>query len=328
MITRRQLLFALTGVLLLGSGWLASAAEVKHFQIGYVGNSTPSGEAGYVEAFERGLREHGYIDGQNITINYRWAEGSNEKVSRIIDEFVQRRVDVIVVTGTFAPLAAKKATSSIPIVFTAGDPLASGIVRSLSKPGGNLTGFSSLDGGIIGKRLELLREFIPGRKRVAVLANPKQPYTRVTIPATQAAAEAQHVSLEFFNASNRVELEVAFAAIAKARPDALLILPDKPFFFTERANILRLVAQLRVPTSYPFPEYAADGGLFFYGANSADFFYRMSGYIDKILKGQNPADLPIEQATRFELLLNLRTAKSLRIKVPQTILLRADRIIE
>jgi putative ABC transport system substrate-binding protein len=328
MITRRQLLFALPGALLISSGLFASAAEVKRYQIGYVGNSTPSVEAGYVEAFERGLRDHGYIDGQNITINYRWAEGSNDKVSKIIDEFVQRHVNVIVVNGTFAPLAAKKATSSIPVVFGAGDPLASGIVRSLSKPGGNLTGFSNLESGIIGKRLELLREFIPGRKRIAVLANPKQPYTRVTIPATQAAAKAQHISLEFFSASNRAELEQAFSAIAKARPDALLILPDKPFFFTERVNILRLVAQLRVPTSFPFSEYVGDGGLFYYGSNSADFFYRMSGYIDKIFKGQNPADLPIEQATRFELLLNLRTAKSLQIKVPQSILLRADRIIE
>jgi len=328
MTTRRQLLFALTVALLICGAWLASAAEVKRFQIGYVGNSTPSVEAGYVEVFERGLRERGYIDGQNITINYRWAEGSNEKVSKIIDEFVKRQVDVIVVTGTFAPLTAKKATSTIPIVFTAGDPVATGIVASLSKPGGNLTGFSSLESGITGKRLELLREFIPGRKRVAVLANPKQPYTRVTIPATQAAAESQHISLDFFYASNRTELEVAFSAIARAKPDALLILPDKPFFFTERANILRLVAKLGVPTSYPFPEYAADGGLFYYGSYSADFFYRMAGYIDKIFKGQNPADLPIEQATRFELVLNLRAAKSLHIKVPQSILLRADRIIE
>jgi putative ABC transport system substrate-binding protein len=328
MITRRQLLFALTGALLISNGWLASAAEVKRFQIGYVGNSTPSVEAGYVEAFERGLREHGYIDGQNVTINYRWAEGSNEQVSKIIDEFVQRHVDVIVVNGTFAPLAAKKATSSIPVVFFAGDPLASGIVRSLSKPGGNLTGFSNLESGIIGKRLELLREFIPGRKRIAVLANPKQPYTRVTIPSIQAAAEAQHVSLEVFSASNHAELEQAFSAIAKARPDGLFILPDKPFFFTERANILRLVTQLRVPTSYPFSDFVRDGGLFYYGAITTDFFYRMSGYIDKIFKGQHPADLPIEQATHFELILNLRAAKSLHIKVPQSILLRADRIIE
>lgn len=275
------------------------------------------------------MRERGYIEGKNIVVNYRWADGSNEKVSEIVAEFVKLNVDVIVTSGTFAPLAAKKATSTIPIVMaSAGDPVASGIVASLSRPGGNITGLSSLEQGLIGKRLEILREFIPGHNRVAVLANPLQPYTQVTLSAARYAAEAQRLSMQVFEASTPGDLDSAFAAIAKAKPDALMVLPDKPFFYANGETIVRLAAKLRIPAIYPFAEFIEKGGLAHYGTNVSSNFRRAGSYVDKILKGGKPGDLPIEQSTHFELTLNMKAARSLGIKVPQSILLRADRVIE
>ena len=301
----------------------------KVFQIGYVGNSSPAAETAYVEAFQQGLRERSYIEGKNIAINYLWAGGSNEKVSEIIAEFVKRNVDVIVTSGTFAPLAAKKATSTIPIVMASvGDPVGTGIVASLSRPGGNITGLSSLEQGLMGKRLEILQEFIPGHNRVAVLANPLQPYTQVTLRAARFAAEAQRISVQVFEAGTLVELEPAFAAIVKAKLDALMVLPDKPFFYSNIETIVRLAAKLRIPVIYPFVEFVEQGGLVHYGTNVPSMFYRAGGYVDKILKGGKPGDLPIEQATHFELTLNMKAAKTLGIKIPQSILVRADRMIE
>lgn len=328
MNNRRRLIVAL-GVGAFATPLLAFAQPVgKVFQIGYVGNSSPATEALYVEAFQQGLRERGYLDGKNIVISYLWAGGSNEKVSAIIAEFVKRNVDVIVTSGTFAPLAAKKATSTIPIVMgSVGDPVGAGIVASLQRPGGNITGLSSLEEGLQGKRLEILHEFIPGRNRVAVLANPLQPYTRVTLGAVRSAADLQRISLQVFEAGTLGELDSAFAAITKAKPDALMVLPDKPFFYSNIATILRLAERLRIPATYPFLEFVEKGGLVHYGTNVPSMFHRAGEYIDKILKGARPNDLPIEQATHFELTLSMKAAKMLRIKVPQSILLRADRVI-
>jgi putative ABC transport system substrate-binding protein len=329
MNNRRKLLFVF-GVGALASPLLAFAQTVgKIFQIGYVGNSSPAEEAAYVEAFHQGLRERGYIEGKNIVVNYRWAGGSNEKVSEIIAEFVKRNVDVIVTSGTFAPLAAKKATSTIPIVMASvGDPVGTGIVASLSRPGGNITGLSSLEQGLQGKRLEILREFIPGHNRVAVLANPLQPYTQVTLRAVRSAAEVRGISVQVFEAGTLGELDSAFAAIVKAKPDALMVLPDKPFFYSNIATILRLAARLRIPAIYPFWEFVEKGGLVHYGTNVPSMFHRAGGYIDKILKGGKPSDLPIEQATHFELALNMKAAKTIGIKIPQSILVRADKVVK
>ena len=329
MNNRRKLLLVL-GVGAFASPLLTFAQPVgKIFQIGYVGNSSPAAEAAYVEAFRQGLRERGYIEGKNIVVNYLWAGGSNEKVSEIIAEFVRRNVDVIVTSGTFAPLAAKKATSTIPIVMaSAGDPVATGIVASLSRPGGNITGMSTLEQGLMGKRLEILHEFIPGHNRVAVLANPLQPYTKVTLSAARSAAEAQHISVQVFEAGTLGELESAFAAIVKAKPDALMILPDKPFFYSNIETILRLVARLRIPAIYPFLEFVEKGGLAHYGTNVPNMFHRAGGYVDKILKGEKPSDLPIEQATHFEFTLKMKAGRTLGIKIPQSILVRADKVIE
>ena len=329
MVTRRRFTFALAGLSTFGAVGVALSAQRQPFQIGYVGNSTAAAEAAYVEAFQLGLRERGYIEGKDIVVNYRWAEGSNEKVAGIIAEFVQHKVDIIVTSGTFAPLAAKKATSSIPIVMaSAGDPVGTGIVASLARPGGNVTGMSSLEQGLIGKRLEILREFIPGHNRIAVLANPTQPYTQVTVKAARAAAGVQHMALQIFEAGTPGELDSAFAAIAKAKPDALMVLPDKPFFYSNVATIVQLATRIRVAAIYPFVEFVEKGGLAHYGTNVPNMFRRAGGFVDKILKGANPSDLPIEQATHFELSLNMKAAKALGIKVPQSILLRADRVIE
>ena len=322
-------------VVALGAGALAAPLLAfaqparKVFQIGYVGNSSLTTEAAYVEAFQQGLRERGYIDGRNIVVSYLWAGGSNDKVSEIVAEFVRRNVDVIVTSGTFAPLAAKKATSTIPIVMASvGDPVATGIVASLLRPGANVTGFSSLEEGLQGKRLEILREFIPGHDRVAVLANPSQPYTRVTLRAVRSAAAVQRMSLQVFEAGTLGDLDTAFAAIAKAKPDALMVLPDKPFFYSNIATIVPLAERLRIPAIYPFLEFVEKGGLVYYGTNVPSMFRRAGGYVDMILKGAKPGDLPIEQATHFEFVLNLKAARALGIKVPQSILLRADRLIE
>jgi putative ABC transport system substrate-binding protein len=329
MSNRRKFLYVL------GVGAFASTLSAfaqmagKIFQIGYVGNSSPAEEAAYMEAFHQGLLERGYIEGKNIVVNYLWAGGSNEKVSEIIAEFVKRNVDVIVTSGTFAPLAAKRATSTIPIVMASvGDPVGTGIVASLSRPGGNITGMSSLEQGLQGKRLEILREFIPGHNRVAVLANPLQPYTQVTLRAVRAAAEVQGISVQVFNAGTLGELDSAFAAILKAKRDALIVLPDKPFFYSNVATIVRLSARLRIPAIYPFLEFVEKGGLAHYGTSVPSMFHRAGGYVDKILKGGKPSELPIEQATHFELSLNMKAAKTLGITIPKSILLRADRVIE
>lgn len=329
MNNRRRLVVTLGAGALVAPLWVFAQPAGKVFQIGYVGNSSLGAESAYIEAFQRGLRERGYIEGKNLVVSYLWAGGSNEKVSEIVAEFVKRNVDVIVTSGTFAPLAAKKATSSIPIVMASvGDPVGAGIVASLSRPGGNITGLSSLEEGLQGKRLEILREFIPGHNRVAVLANPLQPYTRVTLGAVRSAAEVQRISLQVFEAGTLGELDTAFAAITKAKPDALMVLPDKPFFYSNIAAIVRLAERIRVPVTYPFLEFVEKGGLVHYGTNVPSMFHRAVGHIDKLLKGAKPSDLPIEQATHFELSLNLRAAKALGIQVPQSILLRADRVIE
>lgn len=301
----------------------------KIFQIGYVGNSTPSAESALVAGFRQGLRERGYTEGKDIVIHYRWAAGQNDLVSEIIAEFVGLNVDVIVTSGTLAPLVAKTATTAIPVVMAAsGDPVGSGIVASLSRPGGNITGLSTMYADLEGKRLDILRELVPKLGRLALLANPTQPLTPVTLKATRAAAEALRISIQVHEVRAVDEFERAFAAIAKARPEAMAVLADRPFFFAHRAHIVRLAAQHRLPAIYSFREFVEEGGLVYYGPNFVDLFRRAGIYIDKILKGAKPRDLPIEQPTTFELVINLKTAQALGINIPPSIRLRADRMIE
>jgi putative tryptophan/tyrosine transport system substrate-binding protein len=329
MMSRRQVIIAF------GAGVIAvpfvgyAQTKSKVFHIGYVGNSTLSTEVELVEGFRQGLRERGYTEGKDIVIHYVWAGGRADLLPSLVADLIALRVDVLVTAGTPAVLAAKQATASIPIVMAAqGDAVAAGIVPNLARPGGNVTGLSTLFPDVEGKRLELLREIVPKLSRLALLANPANPFSKVMLRSTQAAAKALTLKTQVFEVSTIDEFDNAFAAIAKARPDAMAVLADRPFLISNRARIIRFAADNRLPTMHPFLEFVEEGGLIYYGPNFADMFRRAGTYIDKILKGAKPGDLPIEQPTKFELAINMKAAKALNLTVPQSILLRADRVIE
>lgn len=310
-----------------GTAWAQRAGQP--YQVGYVGNSKPAAEAALVEAFRLGLRERGWTEGKDVVVHFRWAEGRNDRVSEIIGEFVALKVDVMVISGILAALAAKKATTAIPVVMApAGDPVNMGVVASLSRPGGNITGLSAAYTDLEGKRLEILRELVPNMSRLAVLTNPDNPFTRLTLKTALSAAESQRLAAQVHGVRTADEFERVFVAIAKARPDALAVLADRPFFFSSRARIVQLAAQHGLPAIYPFPEFVEEGGLVFYGPSFVGIFGRAATYVDKILKGARPGDLPIEQPTVFELIINLKTARALGMRIPQILLLRADRVIE
>ena len=301
----------------------------KVFQVGYIGGSSPSLESTLVDAFRQGLRERGYVEGKNVVVHYRWAEGRIDLFPGLVADLIGLKVDVLVTAGTPAVLAAKKATSSVPIVMAAqGDAVASGIVPSLARPGGNITGSSTQYPDVEGKRLEILREIVPRLERLALLMNPANPFSAVILKATQAAAKALRLRTQIFEVSAVGEFDLTFAAIAKARPDAMAVLADRPFLISNRARIVRFAAESRLPTVHPFAEFVEEGGLVYYGPNFSEMFRRAGIYIDKILKGAKPADLPIEQPTKFDLIINLKTAKTLGLRIPQSLMLRADRVIE
>ncbi len=301
----------------------------KVFQIGYLGNSTPSLESALVEGFRRGLHEHGYVEGQNIILHYRWAEGRIEPLSSLAAELVQLKVDVIVTSGTPAGLAAKRATTTIPIVVAdVGDAIGAGLVLSLARPGGNVTGLSGLTPELEGKRLELLKETVPQLSRIAVLMNPANPFTPLAWKETQTAARALRITLQPAEVRVVDDFERVFAAIRKAKPDAMVVIADRPFLISHRARIVSFAAQQRLPTIYSFREFVEEGGLIVYGPSFVEMFRRAATYVDKILKGAKPADLPVEQPTKFELVINLKTAKALGLTIPQSVLIRADEVIQ
>jgi putative ABC transport system substrate-binding protein len=282
------------------------------------------------DAFQQGLREQGYIEGRNVTFEHRYAGGKFELFSDLAAELVRLKVDVIVTPGnTPATLAAKQATSTVPIVFmAAGDPVALGFVASLARPGGNITGVSSQVGPeIVGKRLQLLKEAVPKLSRVAVLRNPTNPDTRVFIGEAEVAARSLRVQLHIVEARSPAEFEGAFAAMTKERAGAVLLLADV-VFLVNRRQLADLAAKNRLPAMYASREHVEAGGLMAYAANVADLSRRASTYVGKILKGVKPADLPVEQPTKFELVINMKTAKALGLTIPQTLLLRADQVIE
>jgi putative ABC transport system substrate-binding protein len=329
MNNRRKLLLVL-GTAAFAAPLSALAQPVgKIFQIGYLGNSTPSMESALVEGFRQGLRERGYIEGKNAIVHYRWAEGKVDLIPALVAEMIALNVDVLVTSGTPAPLAAKKATTTLPIVMGAvGDAVAMGIVSSLARPGGNVTGLSSMSNQLEGKRFQILRELVPKMKRIALLTNPANPFSAVTLNSAQAASDALKVTAQAYGVSVVGEFEGAFAAIAKARPDAMVVLADRPLLVHNRVRIVQFAEQSRLPTIYPFSEFMDKGGLAYYGANLADMFRRSATYVDRILKGAKPADLPIEQPTVFELVINRKTAKALGLTIPQSLLISADKVIE
>jgi putative tryptophan/tyrosine transport system substrate-binding protein len=307
-------------------GLFTAEAEPPAKRIGVllVGFSPESKE---VDGLRQGLREAGYVEGRNLTIDWRFANGDYDKVSGFVTDLVQSQVDVIVVETTLAAQAVKRATSTIPVVMTTvSDPVGSGLVASLGHPGGNITGLSVMLGELSTKRLQLLKEAMPKLTRVAVLWNPTTPWQPKVIEDLKAVAPAMGLELTFVATRNAEEIGAAFSAMARARAEALYILGDA-FFLNHRSTLLDLASKARIPATYGVRQYADAGALMSYGPNLSDVFRRAAGYVDKILKGAKPGDLPIEQPTKFELVVNLRTAKTLGLTIPQSILVRADEVI-
>ncbi len=277
-------------------------------------------------AFREGLRDLGYVDGKNIVVMPRWAD-TPQRLSDLAAEVVRNNVDAIVTQGTPAAQAAKRATSTIPIVMaSSGDPVAVGLVASLARPGGNVTGNTILAPDLNGKRLELITELVPGISRIAVLSNPTNPITAVDIKAAEAAARSLRVSLQVLEVRDRHDFDRAFKVAIESRAGALLVFAD-PFVLANRTRIATLAVESRLPAVFGISGFAEAGGLADYGPDLEAMFRRAAAYIDKILKGAKPADLPEEQPTRLELVINTATAKRLGLQIPQSILLRADRVI-
>jgi putative ABC transport system substrate-binding protein len=298
----------------------------KVWRIGYLGTSSPALEPNLVNAFRQGLREFGHIEGQDIVIEYRWAEGKYDRFPELAAELVQLKVDVILTAGTPGALAAKQATRTIPIVMAVvADALAYQLVASLAQPGGNVTGLSTLARDLQGKQLEFLKEIVPRLSRIAVLVNPSNPFNDVL--GREQVQQALRLKLELFEVKAVEEFEAVFAAIARQRPDALFMIADR-FLLAHRARIVAFAARQRLPGMYPYKEFVEAGGLVSYAPSYPEMFRRSATYVDKILKGANPADLPIEQPTKFELVINLKTAKALALTIPPSLLLRADQVIE
>jgi len=329
MIGRREFAVAMASRLL-AAPLIAGAQQAGRLpRLGYLGASSPTLEPEILEAFRQGLRDLGYVEGQSIAIEYRWAEGHEDRLPELATELVGLKVDVIVTTGTPGTLAAKRATQTIPIVMTAtGDPLRSGRVTSLARPGGNVTGFSTLRSELEGKRLDLFKQTFPRFSRVAMLWDSANPSTKFYLLHIEAAARASHVTLQPAVAVRRVEdLDRAFAAIARGHADALFVVSGRSLL-AERGRIVEFAAKSRLPAIYPYREYVEAGGLMSYSANYPDLYRGAALYVDKILKGAKPADLPVQQSARFDLVINLKTAKALGLTIPPSLLARADQVIE
>jgi len=280
------------------------------------------------KAFREGMRDLGWIEGQNVELEWRWSEGTTDRFPGLAAELVRLRVDIIVTEGGPATRAAKKATATIPIVMTiVADPVGSGLVASLARPGGNVTGSASLSPQLTAKQVELLKEAVPRLSRLAVLWNPGSPAHPVALREIEAAAAALRVNVQTVGARSADELEGAFSTITGQRPDGLLVL-GTPIFDAEQRRIAGFVTRTRLPAVFNKPLFVEAGGLMAYGARYADFFRRAATFVDKILKGAKPGDLPVEQPTHFELIINLKTAKALGLTLPPSLLVRADQVIE
>jgi putative tryptophan/tyrosine transport system substrate-binding protein len=294
--------------------------------IGFLGATTPSAQSLWTAAFVQRLRELGWIEGRTVRIEYRWAEGRSERYAEIAAEFVRLNVDVIVTPGG-ATLAVKEATSAIPIVFAAaGDPVGSGMVASLARPGGNVTGSSLQSTDLAAKRFELLREMLPGQSRLAIMANGGYPAAVLEMHEVQAATRALGVEVVTLEIRRAEDIAPAFETL-KSRADALYVVTD-PLVSSNRARINTLALAARLPTMHGFRELVETGGLLSYGPTFPDLYARAADFVDKILRGAKPADIPVEQPTKFELVVNLKTAKALGLTIPQSILARADEVIE
>src|SRR5262250_197342 len=298
-------------------------------RIGFLSATSPSTISARVEAFRQGLRELGYVEGKNILIEYRYAEGKPERLRDLAAELVRLKVNVIVATVTPAAMAAKKATQTIPIItVTTADPVGSRLVASLAHPAGNVTGLSLVPGlEMSGKQLELLKEAVPKLTQVAVLIDPGNEPTARFLKEAEKAASSLVLHLRAVEARNADELNSAFSAINKKRPDALLVIAS-PILSANRTQIARFATSSRLPAMYPYSEFVDAGGLMSYGPHQPDLYRRAATYVDKILKGANPADLPVEQPKKFEFIINLKAAKQIGLTIPPNVLAQADRIIK
>jgi len=326
-IARRKFLATLGGA---AAAWpLAARAQQagRLPTIGLLGTSTPSAWSHLVAAFVQRLRELGWTEGRTVAIEYRWTEGRTERSSELAAEFVRSQVDVIVTSGTAAALAAKQATSVIPIVFAAsGDPVGTGLVASLARPGGNATGLSSQQTDVGPKKLELLRELVPNLRRLAIMLNAGSPGTVLEMREVEAAARTLGLEATKLEIQRAEDIVAAIEGL-KSRAEALYVCAD-PLVFTNRIRINNLALGAKLPTIYYFREYVESAGLMSYGANYADLWRRAADFVDKILRGTKPGNIPVEQPTKFELVVNLTTAKALGLNVPPTLLARADEVID
>ena len=301
----------------------------KVSRIGFLGTSSPSLERPLVDAFVQKLRELGHVEGATIAMEYRWAEGQDDRLPDLAAELVRIKPDVIVTTGTPGTLAAKQATATIPIVFaSSGNPLNTGLVASLARPGGNVTGFTISGPELEGKRLQILKDAVPSLSRVAVLENSANPGNSDFYQLVRAAAAALRLTLQPVVEVRRIgDFKDAFSTIAVAKPDAMIVLADR-FLLAHRTEIVNFASTNRLPTIYAYREYVDAGGLMSYAPNDLEQFRRTAVYVDNILKGAKPAELPVQEPTKFELVINLKTARSLNLEIPRDLLLIADEVIE
>jgi putative ABC transport system substrate-binding protein len=327
--TRRAFIGALAGSLLA----LPHAAHAQEpgrlWRIGFTEAGAPATNRHFLEAFKRGLSELGYVEGQNVVIVDRWADGQVDRFPALLNELIQLKADIVIVSSTAGAVAAKAVVTTIPVVFVgAQDPLGVGLVASLGRPGGNLTGFSQAEeDGLVGKRLELFKEAVPPIPRLALIWNPTAPGVALRLNEARAAAASFGVILRPFEVRDAKELDGVFAEMTRERMTRLMVLAD-PLTVRNRTQIVNLAAKSRLPAIYPFLEFARAGGLMAYGPSVPELFRRAATYVDKILKGAKPADLPVEQPTKFELVINLKTAKALGLTIPQSLLGRADEVIQ
>jgi putative ABC transport system substrate-binding protein len=325
-VTKKFLIWLLAAIQLTTVS-LDAQQPTKIPRIGYLSPNSPSTNPARYEAFRQGLRELGYVEGKNVFIESRYAEGKLDRLPGLAAELVRLKVDVIVTSSPSPTRAAKEATVTIPIVFAQdGDPVANGFVASLARPGGNITGLSTLAPELSGKRLELLKEVVPKLSRVAVFGTSTSPSTVPTLKETELAAGAFKLQHQYLDILDPKDIETAFRAASKGRVDAVLVLGG-PVVFSQRTQIAGLAVKSRLPAIYPQTEFTEAGGLMYYGANTPDMYRRAATYVDKILKGAKPGDLPVEQPTKFELIINLKAAKHIGLTIPPNVLARADKVI-
>jgi putative ABC transport system substrate-binding protein len=325
---RRTFIRAVAGGIFAAPLSSVAQSSAKTVRIGRLSPLSAEADVPLLAAFRTGMRDLGWVEGETFLIETRYADGNPIRLPEIAAELVRRRVDVILAGSSPGALAAKNAAGTIPVVMvTTGDPVGDGLVASLARPGGNLTGMTALSQGLSAKRLELLKEAVPGVTRVAVLTNPASPNTGPFVKESAAVAQALRVQLQLVEAHDPSEFETAFATMASKHAAGLMVLADVTFI-THRKRIVELAAMSRIPAVYGEREFVDAGGLMFYGASLADMYRRAAVYVDKILKGAKPADLPVEQPTKFELVINLKAAKALGLAMPQSLLLRADEVIQ